>query len=435
VTAQGSSGEGADGQSAAIEFGSATRAVMPEDDLVRLFLLRHGEVEGFERRIVRGQIDLVPTERGRGQHERLARFVAERSPRPDLVVTSDLVRCTDLARRVAERCGAELEVHAALREQSMGAWEGLAWDEVSRREGPAINAYWADYFHTAPRGGESMQALFERVAAFWGERRTAWTGRTVAVVTHIGPIRAFLSLLLGTPGTEALRHAPAIASSTEILVSTAGAVLNTLGERPWAFDGASAPASNAADRPVRRIALSGSAGTGKTTLARRVADALRVPYVDEGMRRRLESGLDVHALDAGGLAALIEELWDEQRAAEREALRTHGGYVADRSPLDYVAFWLHYGLGDDVPATERFIARVLAAVDDTDLVVLLPHGVLPLESDGVRTSNTFTQLRFQLLVEGLLERHLPSGRLIEPGGSDDLETRLARVLERVATGH
>lgn len=424
------SGERVDGQSAAIEFGSATRAVMPEDDLVRLYLLRHGEVEGFDQRIVRGQIDLAPTARGREQHARLAAFVAERAPSPDLIVTSDLQRCTDLARRVAQKCGAQLEVHAALREQSMGTWEGLAWDEVSRREGSAINAYWADYFHTAPPGGESMQALFERVAAFWSERRAAWNGRTVAVVTHIGPIRAFLSELLGTPGTEALRHAPAIASSTEVLVSAPGAVLNTLGERPWTFAGSPLGASAATERPVHRIALSGSAGTGKTTLAKRLAHELKVPYIDEGMRRRLEAGLELHALDARGLAQLIQELWDEQRAAEAAALRSHGGYVADRSPLDFLAFWLHYGLGDDVPATERFAARVLTAVDETDLVVLLPHGVLPLESDGVRTSNTFTQLRFQLLVEGLLRRHVPSSRLVEPGGSDALELRLARVLER-----
>lgn len=154
-----------DGQSAGSRFGAATRAVMPEDGVARLFLARHGEVEGFERRIVRGQIDLATTARGREQHERLAAWLAERDHTPDLVVGSDLVRCRDLAERVATACGAELELLPELREQSMGAWEGLEWNEVSRREGARINAYWDDYFRASPTGGESMAAMFERVVA------------------------------------------------------------------------------------------------------------------------------------------------------------------------------------------------------------------------------------------------------------------------------
>ena len=40
-----------------------------------------------------------------------------------------------------------------------------------------------------------------------------------------------------------------------------------------------------------RLGLSGSAGTGKSTLGRALAAALDVPYLPEGMRSRLEAGL------------------------------------------------------------------------------------------------------------------------------------------------
>lgn len=424
---------GGDGQSAGHTFGASTRAVMPEHDVVRLLLLRHGEVEGFERRIVRGCIDLAPTDRGRAQHDALAAWTAARSPRPDLVVSSDLVRCRDLAERVARACGAELELAPVLREQSLGAWEGLAWDEVSRREGDRINAYWADYFHTAPTDGESMEALFARVARWWRERRDAWLGRTVALVTHVGPIRALLCDLLGHPGDQALRLAPAIASSTEILWTPAGAVLNAMGERPWAFAPPHAPAART---PVRRIALSGSAGTGKTTLARRLATELELPYVEEGMRRRIESGLELHRLDARGLTELIDELWNEQCAAEDAAIAGSGGFVADRSHLDFAAFRLHYGLVDDLARTHTFMERaVQRAHEGLDLLVSLPHGVLPLETDGVRTTNPFTQLRYQLLVDGLVAQEFPSERTLRVEATDDFERRVDAVLARVnATG-
>lgn len=425
-----------DGQSAGTRFGAATRAVMPQDGVARLVLLRHGEVEGFERRIVRGQIDLPTTARGREQHAQLAAWLARREPAPDLVVSSDLSRCRDLAERVAEACGAPLELLPDLREQSMGAWEGLEWNEVSRREGTRINDYWDDYFNAAPTGGEAMAAMFARVVALWRARRAAWTGRTVAVVTHVGPIRALLCELLGLPGTEALRFAPAIASATEVLVSEPGAVVNTLGERPWTFAPPEAARASDADSDAERersegaprIALSGSAGTGKTTLGRRLAADLGVPYVEEGMRRRLEAGLDLHTLDMDGLSSLIEELWQEQCDAEDDAVRTSGGFVSDRSHVDYAAFWLHYGLTDAEERTLAFFERVFErARASHDLVALLPFGVLRLEDDGVRSTNDFVQLRFHLLVEGLLRRELDARAWIEVERTDDFERRVDAV--------
>jgi broad specificity phosphatase PhoE len=423
-----STGDGR-GQAASGAFGAATRAVMPQDDVVRLLLLRHGEVQGFERRLVRGQIDLALSRTGRAQHAALVDWLAHHGPRIDAVVTSDLVRCRDLGERLARATGAPLEVAPALREQSMGAWEGLPWDEVTRREGAAINAYWADYFNAAPRGGESMAAMFARVTTWWQARRASYVGRTVAIATHIGPLRAFLCELLGRPGTEALRFAPAVASCTEVLLSTPGAVVNTLGERPWLGDAAALAAAGARGRE-RNIALSGSAGTGKTTLARALAARLDLPYIEEGMRRRLERGLDLHTLDQEGMRRLNRELWEEQRDLARRASERHGGYVADRSNLDFAAFWLHYGLFDDAAATQRLLDDTSAAAQD-EFVVLLPHGVLPLVNDGVRSTNPWMQLRFQLLVEGLLARHQPPGQIVRLRAAQSVDERLTAVLERL----
>jgi hypothetical protein len=170
-----------------------------------------------------------------------------------------------------------------------------------------------------------------------------------------------------------------------------------------------------------RVALSGSAGTGKTTLGQRLALDLELPYLEEGMRRRLEAGLDVHALGPGGMTALLEELWAEQRGAEAAA---SAGFVADRSSLDFAAFWLHYGLCHDEAGTERWMRAMREHVASYDRVVLLPWGVFSLVHDGVRSTNPWVQLRVQCILEGLLERFVPGGRLLRVPPLESLEQRL-----------
>lgn len=178
-----------------------------------------------------------------------------------------------------------------------------------------------------------------------------------------------------------------------------------------------------------RIALCGSAGTGKSTLARRLARELGLPYIAEGMRARLEAGLDLHALGREGLRALVEELWREQRDAEARATE---GFVADRSSYDFAAFWLHYGLHvgreDDGAGFRAWCAHGARY----ERVIVLPWGVLPLAADGVRSTDPWTQLRFQAIVEGILARFAPPGQALAVSGTTDLETRVREALEGVA---
>lgn len=225
------------GQAAGERFEPATRAAMVTEAVVRVHLLRHGEVEGFDRRLVRGQLDVELSARGREQTAAVATWFTDTHPAPDRVISSDLVRCTAFARAVAERCGAPVEERADLREQHMGSWQGRAWDEVTAELGGAINDYWDDYLDARPPGGETMRELFERAGRWWDRLLADFPDQRLVVVTHAGVIRALLCRALCVPPEQALRFAPAAASHTELLLSAPGAVLSVLGERPWTFGG------------------------------------------------------------------------------------------------------------------------------------------------------------------------------------------------------
>ena len=120
----------------------------------------------------------------------------------------------------------------------MGDWQGKGWSEITAHDGAAVTAYWDDYVNARPTGGESYRELHGRVRAWWREQEGLHADASIVVVTHVGVVRAFQCELLGIDLSDALRFAPAVASHSAFLISEAGAVQTSFGERPWTFESA-----------------------------------------------------------------------------------------------------------------------------------------------------------------------------------------------------
>ena len=407
-----------------------TAQALPSTEVTHLHLLRHGQVDTGGRRLAYGHSDFPLTGEGERQGAALVDFAARQLPAPAGILSSDLRRCSEIARPLAARLGVPLRLEPALREQHMGEWEGVAWEDLTAREVSRVRAFWTDYATARPPGGESLADMAVRVSTWMAAEEAELRGRRWFVLTHIGVIRALCCEALGVSLDQALRFAPVHASHSWIQRAQAGSVLQTLGERPFGIGPGPAGEARAEVAPAEaggrppRIALSGSAGTGKSTLGRALAHRLEIPYLPEGMRDRIEAGLSLHALDHAELKALVQDLWAEQHAREEAAIREHGGFVADRSPVDFLAFWLHYRFTDDMAATERFFGDLLGRLPRYDRIVLLPWGVLPLLADGVRSSNPWLQRSYQATVEGLLQREVGAPRLAVMPALKELEARV-----------
>lgn len=413
-------------------FSPTTARAMVSTATTAIWLVRHGQPDLGGRRLAYGHLDVPLSPVGEAQHQ--AVIAALSGHGFDSISSSDLSRCRVLAEALAAARGLDLRLSPALREQRMGLWEGRPWDEIQAEGGRGVNDQWAAYERWCPPEGESLLDLDERVERFVEEEGFRTRGGRHLLVCHAGVVRVIVARALGLPVAAALRLVPAPGSITRLSFAEAGAVVERLGEIPPPCHDSGPVRLDAPTTGGRRIALSGSAGTGKSTLGEALARRLDLPYLPEGMRRRLEAGLDLHDLSREQFRDLLDALWTEQAEQEEQAHRRWGGFVADRSALDHAAFWLLYHFSDDEPATDTRMEAWRSRVATYDAVVLLPWGELPLVSDGVRSTNRWTQRRFQATVEGLLRRDLPAGRLLDLSGSVGLDERVRRVLEFLGAG-
>lgn len=178
-----------------------------------------------------------------------------------------------------------------------------------------------------------------------------------------------------------------------------------------------------------RIGITGSAGTGKTSLAEAVSDLLHLPVRREAMRDRLMAGFDPHALSRDGHRRMIAGDADDLAL---DLARAQDGLVTDRTPLDMASFWLVNGFAvDDPAATEALLARAVCAMADYDLVVLLPWGGRPVAADGVRSTNPWMQLHFQTVVEGLCRLYVAPERLLHASPMAGTEMLALLIRDRV----
>ena len=82
------------------------------------------------------------------------------------------------------------------RELDIGDWTGLTGDEIERRDPERLARFRAGEPDVAAGGGESRAQIRRRVREAAAALVTAHAGRHVALVTHLGVIRALL------PGAE-----------------------------------------------------------------------------------------------------------------------------------------------------------------------------------------------------------------------------------------
>ncbi len=168
-------------------------------DAVRLVLVRHGEVAANRELRYLGSRDDPLTELGHEQAERIATALAILPVAA--VYASPRRRTVETARPIAGAHGLALEVRAALRETSYGAWEGATRAELLAAGGEtaALLHAWEQDPTAAPPEGESIAETDARVAVEVERLRDLHAQQVIVLVSHVGPIKCIVRRALGVP--------------------------------------------------------------------------------------------------------------------------------------------------------------------------------------------------------------------------------------------
>ena len=137
-------------------------------------------------------------------HDQLQPLRAAFQTRPlDAIYTSPLTRARQTAEALATPRNLPLIAHPGLKEIHFGAWEGLTWDEISRRD-PVDAQSWLDHFpHLPAPGGEPFADFRDRTLQTLAELTTLARESRLAVVTHAGVLRLLLTHLCGESDASA----------------------------------------------------------------------------------------------------------------------------------------------------------------------------------------------------------------------------------------
>ena len=164
-------------------------------DMLRLLLARHGQTDWNAQHRYQGHAPVPLNETGRRQATALGQRLAREGIQA--IYSSDLPRAWMTAQTVAAACNLPVQTEPLLREMDFGEWQGRTHAEIHERRASSVAGGYQEPLSFAPTGGETLGQLAERVGAALEKARHTRQGQTVLWVTHGGPLRTLLCLVLG----------------------------------------------------------------------------------------------------------------------------------------------------------------------------------------------------------------------------------------------
>lgn len=163
--------------------------------MVKIYLIRHGESVGNQKKIFQGITDLPLSENGKLQVAALAERMKDIPL--DKLYSSPLIRAYQTAEAVNRYHHLEIIVNPIFREISLGEFEGHSFDELEKTHPTELNLWKNELHNFAIKGGESMAEVYDRAKEAILNLVSENEGKTIAVTSHGAFIRSAFCFVSG----------------------------------------------------------------------------------------------------------------------------------------------------------------------------------------------------------------------------------------------
>jgi alpha-ribazole phosphatase len=170
---------------------------------LRLYLIRHGEVEGAASGKLLGRTDTPLSKCGLEQAVKLAELLS--TAQLSAVYCSDLQRARVTAEIIAELSNVKVQESAAWREIDMGEWDGRTMASLHDEAPQLVARLFDDPASFEYPGGESFACFTARVLKGVDRLLVTHESGEVVLVAHGGVCRAIIGTALGIPARNWLR--------------------------------------------------------------------------------------------------------------------------------------------------------------------------------------------------------------------------------------
>lgn len=164
--------------------------------MTSIIFLRHGQAKNNTERLLAGRTEGVPlTDTGIKQAESIAGFIKEM--KVDHIYTSPIQRAKHTAEIVGNHNSIDPIVDERLIELDMGKFTGMKYDDIFSSHGNVFLKFYQGDVEIAHQGVETFAQVKSRVQSIVDHVVSQHSGKNVVLVTHMDPIKAMISSVLG----------------------------------------------------------------------------------------------------------------------------------------------------------------------------------------------------------------------------------------------
>jgi nicotinamide riboside kinase len=154
-----------------------------------------------------------------------------------------------------------------------------------------------------------------------------------------------------------------------------------------------------------KIAIAGSAGTGKTTLTEALCKQLGYSVVSEQIRNVIKEQYN------NKIPTLLKDYKEFQEKILRLKINKEtelkDNYIADRSTADLLCHTLLKLTREYPEFVEAYIQQCISWLDNYDIIFFIPYNSIPFVNDNIRNPNQQYQYMVSMLIYGILKAHCP----------------------------